>query len=75
MLSLIICPIVAGKPKKNERTAESKVEEFVELARAINIIVVKSVFSLKVNKIQAGTYFGSGKISEFKSYVDENDIK
>ena len=75
MLSLVICPTVAGKPKKNERTAESKVEEFVELAGAINIIVVKLVLSLKVNKIQAGTYFGSGKISEFKSYVDENDIK
>jgi GTP-binding protein HflX len=75
MLSLVICPKVAEKPKYNERTSESKTEEFLELSKAIDIIIVESVMTLKVNKIHAGTYFGSGKILEFKSIINSLKIE
>ncbi len=75
MLSLVICPKVADKSKYNQRTSESKTEEFLELSKAIDIIRVESVMTLKINKIHAGTYFGSGKIIEFKSIIDSLKIK
>ena len=52
MLSLVICPKVADKSKYNQRTSESKTEEFLELSKAIDIIRVESVMTLKINKIQ-----------------------
>ena len=75
MLSLVICPKVTDKSKQNDRTSESKAEEFLELSKAIDIITVESVMNLKVNKIRAGTYFGSGKIIEFKSIIDSLKIE
>ena len=75
MLSLVICPKATDKSKQNERTSESKAEEFLELSKAIDIITVESVVNLKVNKIHAGTYFGSGKIIEFKSIIDSLKIE
>ena len=75
MLSLVICPKVTGKSKQDDRTSESKAEEFLELSKAIDIITVESVMNLKVNKIRAGTYFGSGKIIEFKSIIDTLKIE
>jgi GTP-binding protein HflX len=75
MLSLVICPKVTDKSKQSERTSESKAEEFLELSKAIDIITVESVANLKVNKIHAGTYFGSGKILEFKSIIDSLKIE
>jgi GTP-binding protein HflX len=75
MLSLVICPKVTDKSKQSERTSESKAEEFLELSKAIDIITVESVANLKVNKIHAGTYFGSGKILEFKSIIDSRKIE
>ena len=75
MLSLVICPTVSGNSVKDGRTSESKAEEFLELSRAIEIIKIDSVIRLKVNKIQAGTFFGSGKILEFKSIVDNQNIQ
>ena len=74
MLSLVICPKTTNKSKQSERTSESKAEEFLELSKAIDIITVESVVNLKVNKIHAGTYFGSGKIIEFKSIIDSLKI-
>lgn len=75
MLSLVICPESATKFKKVERTASSRTAEFLELSRAIDIIEIASVLNLKVNKIHAGTYFGSGKIIEFKELVEKYNIK
>ena len=74
MLSLVICPKTTNKSKQSERTSESKAEEFLELSKAIDIITVESVVNLKVNKIHAGTYFGSAKIIEFKSIIDSLKI-
>lgn len=75
MLSLVICLKTSGKLTKDERTSESKAEEFLELSKAIDIITVESVLSVNVSKIHAGTFFGSGKIQEFKVTVDNYHIE
>ena len=75
MRSLVICPNVTDKSRKDERTTESKAEEFLELSKALDIITVVDVLNLKVSKIHASTYFGSGKILEFKSNVDDHNIE
>ena len=75
MYSLVICPNITEKSRKDERSSESKADEFLELSRAIDVISVKSILSVKLNKINAGTYFGSGKIIELKSLIDHHNIE
>ena len=75
MRSLVICPNITDRSRTDERNFESKAEEFLELSRALEIITIESVVSLKVSKIHAGTYFGSGKILEFKAIVEDCNVE
>ncbi|MDG2474176.1 MAG: GTPase HflX [Paracoccaceae bacterium] len=75
MLTLVVCPILVGKDIFFKQSKYSEIEEFSELSKAIESIVVHSVVSLKINKINVSSFFGKGKISEFKSIIDECQIK
>ena len=75
MRSIVICPNNSNKVSIGERTATSKAEEFSSLANALQTIIIVEVYLLNIAKIKAGTFFGSGKLSEFVSFISENDIE
>ena len=74
MLALVISPDLGLNDDKigSER---NKNEEFYALSKAIDAIEVDCNLTCKISKIHAGTFFGKGKINQFKSLIDEKKIK
>ena len=54
--------------KRPHRSAETKLEEAVGLARAINLYVAET-FIVVVQKVQPATFMGAGKVDEFAGIV------
>ena len=75
MLCLVVCPKLPKKNRRDKRLDSSRVEEFAELSKAIDSIIVVSVIQLSLKKINAGTFFGSGKINEIKIFISIREIK
>ncbi len=61
------------RDKEQIRQSEEYLDELVFLAETADIKVVKR-FIQRLDHPFAGTYFGSGKLAEVKSYVEDNHI-
>ena len=75
MRCLVICPSSPTKLAFNERTLESKLSEFVSLAEALKTVKIVGSKSLNIPKIRAGTFFGTGKLDEFISFIHDLRIE
>jgi len=65
----IIHPHVTRVTEISLRTQESKLEEIINLAKAINLDVVeKDIVNIK--EVQSATYIGSGKVKDCEAIID-----
>ncbi len=64
--------ILAAVSTGNIRETEDSLDELAELARTAGAVVVARV-TQNLDRIQPGTYFGSGKIEEIKEIAAETD--
>jgi GTP-binding protein HflX len=71
--TLVLVPIVKGRPTKDERTKEARIEEAENLARAIDLAVVDA-FPVAVAVPRPATLIGSGKVAELKAKIAEEEI-
>ncbi|MCF0173643.1 MAG: GTPase HflX, partial [Bacteroidales bacterium] len=71
METAVIATVIRDKNKVRE--AEEYLDELAFLAETADI-EVKKRFTQRLEHPLAGTYFGSGKLSEIKDYVKENCI-
>ncbi|OUS08525.1 GTPase HflX [Rhodobacterales bacterium 52_120_T64] len=71
MRCAVIHPDLSGKIKR--RTPALALEEAVNLAEALDVVVVTSLVT-KVPKPRAGTLFGKGKVEEIKALLAANDV-
>ncbi len=67
---LVLYPYVKGNIKSN---VENRLQEATSLANAIGLEVVFAT-SVGMKKLNAATYMGRGKVDEFKSIVEQEDI-
>lgn len=75
MRCFVICPSSSSKVAKGERTSKSKSDEFVALSAALKTVNVLEISLVNLTKTKAGTFFGTGKISEFISVIEKYDIQ
>ena len=75
MRCFVICPSSSSKVAKGERTSKSKSDEFVALSAALKSVNVLEITLVNLTKTKAGTFFGTGKISEFISVIEKHDIQ
>jgi len=75
MFCLVICPKVSKTNRSKNKINNTRVEEFVELSKAIETLNVKLVLQLNLSKINAGTFFGHGKINELRVIIKNLEIK
>jgi GTP-binding protein HflX len=75
MRCFVICPSSSSKVAKGERTSKSKSDEFVALSAALKTVNILEISLLNLTKTKAGTFFGTGKISEFISVIEKYDIQ
>ena len=60
---------------KGERTSKSKSDEFVALSTALKSVNILETTLVNLTKTKAGTFFGTGKISEFISVIEKHEIQ
>lgn len=75
MRCLVISPHHTDNISFEQRTIEGKFEEFVSLVRSLKTIEIVKTSIVRLPKIQAGTFFGKGKLNEFCVLTKENDIR
>ena len=70
--AVVLVPIVSNATSRagrlHERSDESRLQEAVGLAEAINLQVVHSCM-VQVAKVKPGTFLGTGKVDEYKGLV------
>ena len=75
MRALIVCPNKYVNDRDKINSNSSRAKEFINLSQAIDSISVASVFHLNIVKVIAGTFFGKGKIAEFKIEIDNFHVE
>ena len=75
MRGFVICPILSNELSPEYRNNSSKVEEFLCLAQALHTVELVDSVSVNVSIIKAGTYFKSGKLSEFASKIGNHNVQ
>lgn len=75
MNSLLICPNIKEFNRGLAADFESRAAEFSSLCAALSKLVIKQKIALNVSQIKVGTFFGSGKINEFRKIIVDNDIE
>lgn len=75
MRALIVCPNKYANDRDKINSNSSRAKEFINLSQAIDSITVASVFHLNVVKVIAGTFFGKGKIAEFKIEIENFHVE
>ena len=71
----IICPNVGNKLSVGNKNSQYKLNEFISLTKALKTVSVVETISVNIITIRAGTFFGTGKLSEFISIVEKRDIQ
>ena len=58
-----------------QRSIESRLLEFTALVEALQITQIVSALKVNINRINAGFFFGSGKLEEFKSLIRSKGVE
>ena len=80
--TMVIVPIITGRnpapgsqpAQKAERSVEARLEEALGLARAIKLDILVSE-AIRINQPKPSHLFGTGKIDEIHTIIDDTDIE
>tara|TARA_A100001011_G_C14246239_1_gene815702 strand:- start:301 stop:1575 length:1275 start_codon:yes stop_codon:yes gene_type:complete len=75
MRCFLICPNLQKRNSINDRSIESRLNEFISLVEALQITDIVTTVTVNIDRIKSGIFFGSGKLEELKSLIISQNIE